>query len=378
MTRAASRGLDAAALGQQQPFAEGQRLDREADVDRQLEQQALAVLADAGHASGRARAATARRARRPPRSPPTMIVSVPVSACGTLPETGASSIRAPIDRTRSAIVDAGLGADGAHVDVDLPGRQPGEDAVRPGGDRLERRVVADHAEHDVGGGRDLARRRLPAQAAVDQRLRLGDGAVGGVHLDGRRRAGGRRSGRPSSRGRRIRPTLIVSPPSICSTSSALSSRPAALRIGSTWSGRRKPTIAPSTAGLRSVHATATAPGVVSWRSRDGRPSAATCARCRESCGLLEARVVLAPVVVGQALDPLAGHAARSAGPSPSASRRSRRSPRARRTAGSRPRPRARSASTAAAGSRPARSAGSGAAARRRSSTRRCGAPAPAP
>ena len=32
-----------------------------------------------------------------------MIVSVPVSACGTLPETGASSIRAPLDRTRSAI-----------------------------------------------------------------------------------------------------------------------------------------------------------------------------------------------------------------------------------------------------------------------------------
>ena len=42
-------GIDAAALGQQQPFAEGQRLDREADVDRQLEQQALAVLTDASH-----------------------------------------------------------------------------------------------------------------------------------------------------------------------------------------------------------------------------------------------------------------------------------------------------------------------------------------
>ena len=49
-------------------------------------------------------------------------------------------------------------------------------------------------------------------------------------------------------------------------SSSVSSRLAAARIGSTWSGRRKPTIAPSTAGLRSVQATATAPGTVSWRS----------------------------------------------------------------------------------------------------------------
>ena len=38
-----------------------------------------------------------------------MIVSVPVSAWGTLPETGASSIRAPIDRTRSASVTLAWG-----------------------------------------------------------------------------------------------------------------------------------------------------------------------------------------------------------------------------------------------------------------------------
>jgi len=52
-------------------------------------------------------------------------------------------------------------------------------------------------------------------------------------------------------------------------SSSVSWRFAAARIGSTWSGRRKPTIAPSTAGLCNVQATATAPGVVSLPARDG-------------------------------------------------------------------------------------------------------------
>src|SRR5205807_33346 len=46
-------------------------------------------------------------------------------------------------------------------------------------------------------------------------------------------------------------------PSISSTSSSFSSRLAAARIGSTCSAVRNPTIAPSTASVRSVHATAT-------------------------------------------------------------------------------------------------------------------------
>ena len=96
-----------------------------------------------------------------------------------------------------------------------------------------------------------------------------------------------------------------------------SSRFAAARIGSTWSGRRKPTIAPSTAGLRSVQATATAPGVVPWRSATARRRS-TRARCSREQRLLEARVVLAPVVVRQARDPLAGH---RAGEQPGAHRR---------------------------------------------------------
>ena len=45
---AASRGVDAAALGEQQPSLKASSLHREADVDRELEQQPLAVVADVG------------------------------------------------------------------------------------------------------------------------------------------------------------------------------------------------------------------------------------------------------------------------------------------------------------------------------------------
>ena len=72
-------------------------------------------------------------------------------------------------------------------------------------------------------------------------------------------------------------------PSIVATSSSSSSRFAAARMGSTWSGRRKPAIAPSTARLRSVQATATAPGVASWRSATA-PRRSTSARCSERSG----------------------------------------------------------------------------------------------
>ena len=157
-------------------------------------------------------------------------------------------------------------------------------------------------------------------------------------------------------GRHLMPSLRW-----CATSSSPSSSFAAATIGSTWSGRRKPTIAPSTAGLRSVQATATAPGVVSWRSATAC-SRSTSARCSRQLRLLEALAVLAPVVVGQLLDPLAGH---RAGQQARAHRRvdDHADPLA---LGERQellaRPRARPASTAAAASRPARSAGSAGAA----------------
>ena len=64
-------------------------------------------------------------------------------------------------------------------------------------------------------------------------------------------------------------------------------------------------MAPSTAGWRSAHATATAPVVVSWRSATARKRR-TSARCRQA-GFLEPRVASPPVVVGQDRDPLTRH-----------------------------------------------------------------------
>src|SRR5438552_1450839 len=72
-------------------------------------------------------------------------------------------------------------------------------------------------------------------------------------------------------------------PSIMVMSSSESSRLAASIKGSTCSGERKPTIAPSTAGLRSVQAMATAPGTVSWRSATAAKRS-TISRLRESSG----------------------------------------------------------------------------------------------
>ena len=66
ITSTASFAVDPGAFGQQQALGEGEHLHGEADVDRELEHQALAVLADVRRAC-RARAGSARRARRRPR-----------------------------------------------------------------------------------------------------------------------------------------------------------------------------------------------------------------------------------------------------------------------------------------------------------------------
>ena len=284
MTRAASRGSMPPRSASSSPSLKASVWTARLMLIASLSSSPWPLLADAGHALAELAQQRLDAPRRPLGSPPTMIVSVPVSAWGTLPETGASSIWAPIDRTRSATVDAGLGADGAHVDVDLPGRQPGEDAVRPGGDRLKRRIVADHAEHDVGGVGDFPRRGVPAQAAVDQRLRLGDGAVGGVHL----MAGGEQA---ASDPAAHRPEADES--DRCSSVGLLRSRStssaleldAAPRRGSGRPGR-------AGGSRRSRHRR---PGCAASRRprpppawcRGARATAArrcTCARCRESSG----------------------------------------------------------------------------------------------
>ena len=76
------------------------------------------------------------------------------------------------------------------------------------------------------------------------------------------------------------------PPSISRRSSGLSCRFAAASTGSTCAAERKPTIAPSTAGLVSVQATATAPAVTLWRSAT-RCRRSTRARFSDSCGSLK-------------------------------------------------------------------------------------------
>ena len=95
-------------------------------------------------------------------------------------------------------------------------------------------------------------------------------------------------------------------PSIVVRSSSVSSSEAASISGSTWPGARKPTIAPSTAGLRNVQAIATAPGVVSYRpaTADRR---STSSRLRDSSGSLKRGSSRRQSSSGSRGDPFAGH-----------------------------------------------------------------------
>jgi len=161
--------------------------------------------------------------------PPTKIASVPLSAWGMLPETGASSICAPSAATRWARCRGRPRLTVLNVDVDLR-PEPGEDAVEPGGDRTECAVVGDHAEDDVGRGGHLTGRFAPLQAALDQRLGLRLGPVGAVDVMARvEQAPAMRLPIAPSPTNPI--ALIVVPPSISATSSSVSSRLAAVEDG---------------------------------------------------------------------------------------------------------------------------------------------------
>ena len=81
---------------------------------------------------------------------------------------------------------------------------------------------------------------------------------------------------------------------------------AAATIGSTWSGRRKPTIAPSTAGLRSVHAIGDRARARAVALGD-EPNALDEGQVFGEPRIAELRAPRAPVVVGKRLDPLTGH-----------------------------------------------------------------------
>ena len=74
-----------------------------------------------------------------------------------LPETGASSIWAPRRATLAASRRLACGLTVLMSMYTCSGLQAGEDPVRAVGDRIERVVVGDHADDDVGRGRDFAR-----------------------------------------------------------------------------------------------------------------------------------------------------------------------------------------------------------------------------
>ena len=245
-----------------------------------------------------------------------MIASVPLSAWGMLPETGASSISAPSERTCAATSRLFRGLTVLMSRYTFPGPSP---ARIPSGPE----AIASSAASSVtmlkitsagaATSRGVSRH---CQSALDQRLGLGLGPIGSVELvAGIEQASGEPAAHRAKTDESDRAHRVL--PSISARSSSVSSRFAAARIGSTWSGRRKPTIAPSTAGLRSVQATATAPGVVSWRSATA-VRRSTSSRFRESCGSLKRWSCLRQSSSARRGDALAGHAA---GQHPGAHRR---------------------------------------------------------
>ena len=121
--------------------------------------------------SGRARSKSAS-------SPPAMIVSVPSSALGDDPVTGAST--KPMPRSSSAApirrVSAGAIVDMSTHSVPSPARVG--DAVLAEQDRLDLGAVHDHRDHDVARRADLGRRVGDGRAVLGgERLGSLAGAV---------------------------------------------------------------------------------------------------------------------------------------------------------------------------------------------------------
>ena len=254
-------GIDAAALGEQDALAERDHLYGQADVDGELHHQRLAVSADVR--DGLAELAQERldALERGPIAADHDRKAALRGGAYAARDGRLEHYRAEPSHELGELA-ARVRADGAHVHIDAAWAQAGQDAVRPMGDRLERRGVGDHAEDHLGLLGDLARRIAPDQAALPKRVRFASSSVGAVHDVARgQEAASDPAAHRSEPDEPDRAHRFV--PSSSAASSSESSSVAAPSSSSTWSGRRKPTIAPSTAGLRSVHAIATAPGVVS-------------------------------------------------------------------------------------------------------------------
>jgi hypothetical protein len=160
--------VDARAFGEEQPLGEREHLDGEADVDRELEREALTVGAD-----------VIRR--------PEFVQDGLDAAVGVLVAADHDRERARLhlrDASRDRRVEherllrahslgevaARLQADSAHVDPGFSGAEPGEDAVGSCRDVLEHAVVGHRGEDDVGRLGHLAWRVAPLQPVVDQTL----------------------------------------------------------------------------------------------------------------------------------------------------------------------------------------------------------------
>src|SRR6267142_2725036 len=172
---------DAAALREQDSLAEGEHLLGDADVDGDLHEQRLLVRADPGH-PGAELAKERLHTREDVRVAPgqdlqaALVRGVDAAGDGGAEHGGPQLPRGFGERER------GGGTDGAHVDPDLAGCEPGEDAVRSGGDRRQRGIVLNHAEGHFGGAGDVARRLAPGESALDQGSRLGRRPIRSVHL----------------------------------------------------------------------------------------------------------------------------------------------------------------------------------------------------
>ncbi len=112
-----------------------------------------------------------------------MIVSVPDWTCGTLPDTGASSIVAPCSLTRSAIARLARGLTVLRSTQIFPGARP---ARMPSGWEATSSMHLDRPGSEVritsAASADAPRALTPLESFVDQRL--GAGATLRLAVDG--------------------------------------------------------------------------------------------------------------------------------------------------------------------------------------------------